>query len=170
MTDLHSPEYLNKQVLKLLHRVERLMVPANSLVASNIGSNILALTKKVKENKFIEEIKFAPLNLGTEEIKMSPLGAPLAQNRDSSDSSSDHNEKDKELIGRPRRVKWDSLIDSIVCAISDGNTSDFVVPPQVQSEIDTEKGCQEAEEAKLRGKTKLRLFQVRVGLCTIMHA
>jgi hypothetical protein len=135
--DLHSGEYLIKQVQKLLHRVERLMVPSHSIVVSNIGHRISQLNKQVKNGHFLVD-----MNVG--------VGSTLST-------------ASKSNGGCPKQIQWDSLEPEIIFAISDGVLEGFCVPRVVQEEINTEKNAQLLEDIKYKGKAKLRTFQVIIA-------
>jgi hypothetical protein len=144
--DLYSSDYLNKQVLKLLHRVERHMVPSNQIVVSSIGTRISTLSKQVMESAFIRELPMF--------TNLQPLNGNSAQaagkRKLQSDGSADDEAAAANSQPKPKSIDWDALEAAIISAISEG----------VREEIDAEKHAQIMEEMKLRGKTKLRTFQV----------
>jgi hypothetical protein len=160
--DLYSSDYLNKQVLKLLHRVERHMVPSNQIVVSSIGTRISTLSKQVKESAFIRELPMF--------TNLQPLNGSSAQaagkRKLQSDGSADDEAAAANSQPKPKSIDWDALEAAIISAISEGERDEkgcvpgFVVRARVREEIDAEKHAQIMEEMKLRGKTKLRTFQV----------
>ena len=48
--------YLLKEAVKLIYRIERIFVPANSIVQTDIGSKIMILSRRLKEGGYFEDI------------------------------------------------------------------------------------------------------------------
>ena len=138
--NLHSADYLTKQVLKLLNRIERVMIPSNEVIHSNISNRIDTLGKQVKRQVFFEDINLAPrTSIGKKSI---PRNAP------------------KEVA--LKKVVWDKLEKEIIFSISDGEVESFVIPTEVQNEIEDEKRVQSQELLKLQGKLTLVRLQVTI--------
>ena len=137
--NLHSAEYLTKQISKLLHRIERVMIPSNEVVHSNISSRISSLSKKIKAQAFFEDIELPPVA-----AVVGKKSAPRNQT------------KDIPL----KKVSWDKLEKEIIFAISDGDVEGFVAPSEVINEIEDERRLQSQEVLKLQGKLTLARLQV----------
>ena len=153
-----SEQYLTKQLSRLFHRIERIIVPSNSMVNSNIGIKLSYLLNRVKAGEFFENSDTID---GNTEITANPKTEIVTNNqiRRKSDrfvATSSNNSK-TEFI--PRKVIWDPLQNILVSTILEemGIQS---LPEKIATEIEDERSAQEEIQLKQKSKLKIKLLQV----------
>jgi hypothetical protein len=125
---------LVKDMIKLLNRVERIFVPSTKVTYNPIVEKLETVRKLVQQGKYIEDMKeFSRINI------LNVLS------------------KNSEAI--LRKVDWNTFQHDLISTISEGNKS-FVLPNDVQMEIDTEVRLHEEKVEKATKKEKLRQLQV----------
>ncbi|KAJ1420799.1 hypothetical protein B484DRAFT_399721, partial [Ochromonadaceae sp. CCMP2298] len=129
---------LLKEMKKLVNRIERILVPHNSLVHSTIGSRLDALQARVQKGEFFENVNAFPV----EEL----LGY-----------------EPKSIEALVRRVAWDSFEAQLMETLSEGDAA-YALHPEAQLEIETERRVHADKLAKAATKEKVRRLQSRNGL------
>jgi hypothetical protein len=129
---------LLKEITKMIHRIERILVPSNSLVHSTIGERLDGLLKQIKKGVFFEDVNMFPVEdlIGYEVKSIEPLF---------------------------RKVNWVSLEHEIWNVVGEGN-AEYTLPPAVQVEIYTEKTVHTDKLEKAAGKERVRRLQVSFEL------
>ncbi len=129
---------LLKDITKLVHRIERILVPINSLVHSTIGQKLDTLLVKAKSGTFFEDARRFPHNdlLGNDLRTIEPLF---------------------------RKVAWPKFEAAILNTVSDGDP-DYQLPLTVQNDIAMEKRAHEERLEKAASKERVRRLQV-CGIC-----
>lgn len=153
-----SEQYLTKQLSRLFHRIERIIVPSNSMVNSNIGMKLGYLLNRVKSGEFFE-------NSDTIDGKIQMIENPKTeivtsnQNRRKSDrfAITSSNSSKTEFI--PRKVIWDPLQSVLISTILEEMGIDSL-PEKIATEIEDERSAQEEIQLKHKSKLKIKLLQV----------
>lgn len=140
---VHNDAYLTKTVFKLLGRIERIVIPTNSILKSSIS--FTALMKLVETGIFFEKSSCSH----------------FIEKRNECAKSDAIIYKQKIPIPAiiPKIIKWDELELAIINILSEGN-KDFIVPIKVRDEIDPEKSFQYEEEKRRMTKEKMLLLKV----------
>lgn len=119
----HTDAYYYKQISKLIHRIERIIVPSNTVIHSNASSILENLLNLVKEGVFYESIHNA---------KGKHLGK-LDENK-------------------PKRVNWDKLEQKLLNIISSDIKVSSTQLFKINEEIAIERRFQKDEDLKLKTK------------------
>jgi hypothetical protein len=127
---------LLKEMKKLINRIERILVPHNSLVHSTIGERLDGLQRRVHSGEFFEHVNAFP----TEEL----LGYDP-----------------RSIEALVRRVAWDSFEAQLLSTLSEGDAS-YALHPEAQLELETERRVHAEKLQKAATKEKVRRLQVRV--------
>jgi hypothetical protein len=126
---------LVKDLTKLMYRIERIYVPSNTVIYSSIGERLGEFTKRVQKGFCLVDVK---------EFTKENIDKVLSKN--------------SEMI--LRKIDWDIFLVELKKAVSEGN-EDYVFPPLVQEEVDTEIRIHEEKLRKAIAKEKIRQLQVR---------
>ena len=129
---------LLKEIIKLIHRIERILVPPNSLVHSTIGERLDGLIARIKKGEFFQDVNKFPLDdlIGYDAKSIEPLF---------------------------RQVAWEKLHSAIWLSVSDGNES-YELPSTVLNEIGMEQQVHDDKLQKAANKERVRRMQVRFNL------
>jgi len=127
---------LLKVVTKLLNRIERILVPSNSLVHNSVGSRLDVFLKKIKTGHFFVNVveftkKRADL-LGYDAKTIEPLF---------------------------RQVNWDAFEQQLYRVILDGD-EEVNIPLEVMNELSIERDAQQQRLSKAVSKELVRNLQV----------
>lgn len=129
--------YLLKTVTKLVNRIERILVPSNSLVHSSLGDRLDAFMKKVKVGCFfVNVVEFTKRRadlLGYDAKTIEPLF---------------------------RQVNWEAFEQQLYRVLRDGDEG-FAIPAEVMSELSLERDAQQQRLSKAMNKELVRSLQVR---------
>jgi hypothetical protein len=123
-----------KEIVKLIHRIERILVPINSLVHSNIGEKLDGLLVEIKKGKYFEDVNKFPAQdlIGYDVRSIEPLF---------------------------RKVSWEKLGMAIWTTLNDGN-EEYFLPDAVINEIAMERQVHEDKLQKAVNKERVRRMQV----------
>lgn len=126
---------LLKEITKLIHRIERILVPTNSLVHSTIGARLDGLLGEIKKGKYFEDVNKFPVQdlIGYDVRSIEPLF---------------------------RKVSWDKLGMAIWKTVGEGDES-YILPDSVINEIAMERQVHEEKLLKATNKERVRRMQVR---------
>lgn len=129
---------LLKETIKLIHRIERILVPINSLVHSTIGERLDGLLVEIKKGKYFEDVNKFPLKdlIGYDVKSIEPLF---------------------------RRVNWDRLGFDIWTTVGEGDET-YILPDTVINEIAMERQVHEDKLQKSVNKERVRRMQVQLIL------
>jgi hypothetical protein len=127
---------LLKEMKKLVNRIERILVPHNSLVFSTIGKRLETLQTRVNNGEFFEDVNAFPV---AELLGYEP----------------------KSIEALVRRVAWDSFEAQLMETLSEGDVA-YILHPEAQLEIETERRVHADKLAKAATKEKVRRLQVRI--------
>lgn len=137
-----SEPYLIKQLSKLFHRIERILVPSDFIKESDVGPKLTKLLSHVKRGDFFEVSEPAP--------KVSKC---FGQNgKKNNKNSSEFN---------ALRVKWEPL-QSILHGIIQAELNTEIIPDKLATEIETERKAQDEVDAKYKIKMRVQDLQVFV--------
>lgn len=130
---------LLKEITKLIHRIERILVPINSLVHSTIGERLDRLILQIKKGDYFEDVNKFPVEdlIGYEAKSIEPLF---------------------------RKVAWEKLELAIWTAVSDGDV-EYNLPVSVLVEIATERQVHDDKLEKAASKERVRRLQVLATMC-----
>lgn len=125
---------LLKEITKLIHRIERILVPINSLVHSTIGERLDQLIVQIKKGEYFENVNKFPVEdlIGYDVRSIEPLF---------------------------RKVSWGKLELDIWNTVSDGD-SEYRLPDAVIVEIATERQVHEDKLERAASKERVRRLQV----------
>lgn len=125
---------LMKDITKLIHRIERILVPINSLVHSTVGQKLDSLLLKAKSGVFFEDVRRFPHNelIGYEVRSIEPLF---------------------------RKVAWPKFEEAIWETVNEGN-ADYQLPTSVLNDIAMEKQAHDDRLEKAANKERVRRLQV----------
>lgn len=125
---------LLKEITKLIHRIERILVPTNSLVHSTIGERLDGLLVEIKKGKYFEDVKKFPLQdlIGYDPKSIEPLF---------------------------RKVNWEKLGYDIWKTVGE-NDDTYILPDIVLNEIAMERQVHEEKFQKAANKERVRRMQV----------
>ena len=132
---------LTKQIRKMILRIEKLMIPSNSMVINTIGPKLEELMKRVQEGIYYVDPE--------PEVKLKLKRA----------SSEKNSAPTMESTFAEKIVLWELLENDIIKTISNDNL-DFITPEVVLDEINAEKRFQNEMLDKLKQKGKLTSLQV----------
>lgn len=134
---------LLKEITKLIHRIERILVPTNSLVHTTIGAKLDGLLGDIKKGKFFEDVKRFPVNdlIGYDIKSIEPLF---------------------------RKVAWEKLGMAIWKTVNEGDET-YILPDSVLNEIAMERQVHEDKLEKAANKEVVRRMQV-VDTCIIFYS
>jgi hypothetical protein len=126
---------LLKEITKLIHRIERILVPINSLVHSTIGERLDGMLADIKKGCYFEDVKKFPHKdlLGYDVKSIEPLF---------------------------RRVNWENLGYDIWKVVGE-NDETYILPDAVVNEIAMERQVHEDKLQKAANKERVRRMQVR---------
>jgi hypothetical protein len=126
-----------KEIIKLIHRIERILVPINSLVHTNIGEKLDGLLVEIKKGKYFEDVNKFPVQdlIGYDVRSIEPLF---------------------------RKVAWEKLGMAIWTTLNDGN-EEYFLPDAVINEIAMERQVHEDKLQKAVNKERVRRMQVRIS-------
>lgn len=129
---------LFKDITKLIHRIERILVPMNSMIHSTVGQRLDSLLLKVKSGIYFEDVHRFPHNdlIGYEVRTIEPLF---------------------------RKVAWSKLEDAIWATVSEGD-SEYQLPITVLNDIAMEKQAHSDRLEKAANKERVRKLQVGIKL------
>ena len=167
-----SEQYLTKQLSKLFHRLERILVPSNSIVNSNIGIKLGHLLNRIKDGEFFETsddhheslLRAKDENSSSSNVKhndntsITTLQRPRKRSERVAATNCSNNQK-SEFI--PHKVVWNHLEAVLTSLILEEIGIDSL-PEKIKSEIDDERSAQEEVEIKSKAKMKVKLLQVRL--------
>jgi len=127
---------LLKVVTKLVNRIERILVPSNSLVHNSLGARLDVFMKKVKAGHFFVNVveftkKRADL-LGYDAKTIEPLF---------------------------RQVNWEAFEQQLYRVLRDGDEG-YAIPAEVMSELSLESDAQQQRLSKAINKELVRSLQV----------
>ena len=131
-----ADEWIVKELSKLIHRIERILVPSNSLVHSTIGSRLESFLRRIKRKEY-----FLPIDEAFYRFK----------DVDGCDV------KNLEVLAR--KVDWNSLETALFDVIRDGDAN-FIIPHDVINELEVERGVHEGRFQKALTKENARALQV----------
>ena len=133
---------LLKEITKLIHRIERILVPSNSLIHSTIGERLDGLIRRVKRGDYFEDVSKFPIDdlIGYDVRSIEPL---------------------------VRRVSWEALEKEIWNVVSNGDL-EYILPYSVTEEIVTERMVHEDKLQKAANKERVRRLQVQILFITII--
>ena len=138
---VRNDAYLTKQVMKLLGRIERILVPPSSLISSPLTEALSEYGKIVQSGKyFCNSLCYKGLY---DNGNLPPNNKPLS-----------------------RITNWDEFEKDLYTIISEGK-EDYVMPYVIQQEIFVEKNLQAEEEHKLFMKENLGRLQDKNGQPTL---
>jgi hypothetical protein len=140
---VHNDAYLTKSVFKLLGRIERIVIPTNSIVKSSIS--FTSLMKLVETGIYFE--------------KSSCSNFIEKRNECSKSDAINNGQKIPIPTFIPKIIKWNELEIAIVEILAEGN-KDYIVPVKVFDEIYPEKSFQYEEENRRMTKEKVLLLKV----------
>jgi hypothetical protein len=146
--------YLTKRLGKMIGRIERIMVPTNEMVHNNmdIGRGLDVFLKLITRGDYYRDADSTLAQVSKTRTKIVSKGSASSNS-------------DAETFTR-KVVMWDKLKADLIEVLSCKDPN-FVVPPKVQLEIDSEYELHVEEETKLMAKEKLRNLQLRNGLPVI---
>lgn len=140
-------ENLTKQIKKMIARIEKILYPSSSLEVNVIGRDLESLIQNLHRGDY-----YCDANIG---VQHSQSGRKIRASKLPT----------LESTFSDRIVDWKSLEKDIIDIISRFNP-DYIVPTQVQEEINTEKKLQDDFLFKLRSKEKLTSLKVRASFRT----
>lgn len=125
---------LLKEITKLIHRIERILVPINSLVHSTIGERLDRMILQIKKGDYFEDVNKFPVEdlIGYDVKSIEPLF---------------------------RKVAWEALERDIWTTVSDGD-AEYQLPHAVLIEIARERQAHEDKLEKAASKERVRRLQV----------
>lgn len=127
---------LLKETTKLVHRIERILVPSSSLVYSSIGTKVSTFLNNLNQRKYfcdVTELSHSDLSKGSGKYAENVF----------------------------RRVDWDLFIKDLTNIIGE-NDPTYVLPKEALDEIERERIDFENILSKVIKKEKIRLLQVRL--------
>lgn len=156
-----SEQYLTKQLSKLFHRIERIIVPSNSMLNSNIGIKLGSLLNRVKAGEFFENSNVG--NNDVSENSNNPKTGIVSntQSRRKSDRFVANSSNNSKLEFIARKVIWGLLEDVLVSTILEEIGAESF-PVKIVTEIEDERSAQEEIELKHKAKTKVKFLQVSI--------
>lgn len=127
---------LLKDITKLIHRIERILVPTNSMVHSTMGQKLDGLIATAKTGSFFVDVNKFPVNdlIGYEVRHIEALF---------------------------RKVAFPKLEAALFNIVSEGNP-EYQLPYTVQAEIEMEKQAHNEKFEKAASKERVRRLQVRI--------
>lgn len=143
ITKQKSDQGLLKDMTRMIHRIERLFVPAESVTENDISQRLDNLLKKVKRGEYFEDIPEF-------------MGAPKVDSRPTRGGKSKGDEFS-------RKVNLTAFETDLVEQMQEHtNKSDptasvgYILPPKVQEEIDIEKTLQSEKISKAIKRDRLQ--------------
>jgi hypothetical protein len=127
---------LLKETTKLVHRIERILVPSSSLVYSSIGTKVSTFLNNLNQRKYfcdVTELSHSDLSKGSGKYSENVF----------------------------RRVDWELFVKDLTNIIGE-NDPTYVLPKVALDEIERERIDLENILSKVIKKEKIRLLQVRL--------
>lgn len=154
-----SEQYLTKQIAKLLHRIERILVPSNSIQNSNIPIKLGYLLSRVKNGEFFENCDESNSDVisCSHDTKHQSEIVNLKRRKSERFAASASKNPKEEFV--PRKVIWNTLQDILISTILE-ETGLEVLPEKIESEIEDERSAQEEVVVKHKSKIKIKSLQV----------
>ena len=131
---LTPDETLMKDVTKMLNRIDKLLVPGDSLQANNITPKIQLLVRDVVKGFYFSDLGDYP----KDEPKVKSKAPP---------------------VYLTKKVEWDRLHSALHRAISDGN-EEYEWPARISEEFNAEKATVDQRIEKIVKGDKLQRVQV----------
>jgi hypothetical protein len=128
---------LHKKVSKMIRRVERILVPPNSVKVNPYSEEFDSLLNKLQTGQFYTNVFESPTK--SKYRYSSKNNQPLLRN-----------------------VDWDKLELEVIKIIGKGD-EDYILPIKIQEEFLTEKKIQDDEEQKKLKKERLNRLQVTLS-------
>lgn len=143
-TNINHPNDANltKQVIKMIDRIEKIIVPNNSLIVNCIGPRLDVLKSKLKRGVFYMDAETEFKQLGSGRKVLVKSANPTI-----------------ESTFADRIVNWE-LLEEELCNVISNYDSSYVFPKAVIEEIETEKKIQFEVLEKFRIREKLSSLQV----------
>jgi hypothetical protein len=140
MENNQSESYLTKQLAKLLCRLERILIPNDSMRATDVGLKFSSLLSRIKLGEFFENYE--------NKSETFLLGRKRPLDKSKNDTSS-----------IPRYVNWILLESSLKKIIMEDLNTD-IIPSNIIDEIESEKYVQMEVNSKSSIKMKIQNLQV----------
>jgi len=160
---VRNDAYLLKQVMKLIGRIERILIPPSSLVSSPLTNALSEFSKIVQSGKY-----FCNSLCYKGKYDNDNSNDNVSSNGSNNIGSNNNSNNNVTSNGKPlsRITKWDEFEKDLYNIISQGN-DDYVIPYIIQQEIFVEKNLQADEEHKLFIKENLGHLQDKNGQPTL---
>jgi hypothetical protein len=126
---------LLKDVTKLMHRIERIFVPAHDIMHNTVGDRLSGFLKRIQRGCIFRDVK---------EFSQDMVCNVLSKN--------------SEII--VRKIDWDTFIVELMKVVNDSSDENYTFPNEVWEEIMTEKKIYEEKLDKAVKKEKIRQLQV----------
>lgn len=141
MADIYETQ-LTKQIRKMMNRIEKILVPMNTMTLNEIGPRIEILMKKIQDGIYYQDPNtLKRINLRKKEANLALIEPTL------------------DMIFSHRIVDWINLERDINIAITN-NDDNYIIPDKVIQEIEVEKKLQADTLLKLKAKGKLESLEV----------